>query len=413
MVAYTIMSYRFCIKMQDFKNNVMTLYLIVYVVLAINVVALFELTSIGFYKDVIFPNEYKAMAVWGNRLLFVGYMTITLLNSKRYSLTSPIQLGSIISASSRSLDRIFVVSTIFVYILSVISKALGISDMTAEAKVVLPFHLNGLIDEFRGNVYPFIFAIYVFDCMTKKRPYSKRFFFYFAIYAIMEVFVRSSKGALLFSFLPVLELYAFMGKFTKKGIIKYVLPLFLVAVSLYTILEGARQDGALSMETIKTAASSNQTEEHSSPYIRTFMTGVYYSKLVDIIPDDHLSFDFRRAPLLASMNGGSAYMTKVIDAVPSGANHSSGVTGLCDALLWGGYPMGYIIMCLLVIFAMWGDHSSIMRRAPLYKVIVFYLLYRFVTGRTISFFIDELFMATVISTVIKILITKYYYKQYY
>ena len=298
-----------------------------------------------------------------------------------------------------------------------LSMALGISDMMGDVKVVLPFHLNGIIDELRANVYPFVFAIYVFDCKIKHRVIKKNLLIMFFIYVILEVFVRSSKGALLFSFLPAFELLAFMGLINKKSIVQYVTPLLLVFLLVYPIIETARSEGSISTESLQQAAKTNKTDDidtHSSPYIRAFLTGVYYTKVADIVSDDQLTFDLRRVPLLLSMDfGGISYMTEIIDGVPAGSKQSSGVTGLCDALLWGGYPLCYIVLSLLIILAYWGDHKRFMLDTPLYRVILFYWIYRLITGRSISFISDSFFLATMGSTVIKYYLTKMYYKKCY
>lgn len=410
-----VLSFNFYRTIDQWSNYIMTLFVIIYVVMAVDIVALLELSSPGFYKDIIYPNEYYNLAIWGNRLLLTVFSTILIFNFKKRKRFILSEYTVSKDEKNNTFESLFYTCTIVVYILALISKILGISDMSHEASIVLPFHLNGIIDELRSNVYPFIFAIYIYDCFAKNRQINKKYVLYFIVYVVLEILVRSSKGAMLYSFLPALELYAFMGKFTKQGVIKYVVPLLLLFLSFYTVMEVARREGDVSIDNIINIAKDNKakaSEENSNPYIRTFLTGVYYTKLVDMLPDSHLEFDFRRVPALILTNGGATYMTTMIDNVPSSSYHSSGVTGLCDALLWGGYPLGYIVMSLLTLFALWGDQNHFFIRRPLYKVILFYLLYRFVLGRSISFFFDELLLATVMSTVIKIIITKYYYVKF-
>ena len=413
MALTTCFSFIFFNGMKNIKDNVLVLYFMFYIILSIHVVALFELSSTGFFKDVIYLNEYRALAIWGNRLLFVFFVTLIVCSRIKFKTIKERQFRRL----KGGIDKPFIVFTFVVYLFAIISVYLGSSDLMGEVKVVLPFHLNGLIDEVRANVYPFVFTIYVYDCLIKKRPIKKNIIVLYLIYVVAEIIIKSSKGAFLYSFLPVLTLLAFMGYYSKKTIARFVLPVFLVFLVLYPIIETARSEGSVSLDSIKTASQTeraNQGDEHSSPYIRAFLTGVYYTKMVDIISDDQFSFDFRRVPLLISMDyGGVSYMTNVLDGVPEGSKQSSGVTGLCDALLWGGYPLCYIVLVLLVLLCYWGDHKGFMRSTPLYKVILFWIIHRLMVGRTISSFSDTFMFAMLGSSAIKYIVTKFYYHKYY
>lgn len=413
LVITMVLSFFFFQKMGKIKDNILVLFLIIYILLAVHVVALFELSSIGFFKDYIYRKEYLALAVWGNRLYFILFMALYICKKIKYKKVKE----NVCRKPNASLDTPFIILTIFTYFLAIVSLFLGSSDLGGDVKIVLPFHLNGLIDELRANVYPFAFAIYVFDSLKKHHPVQRKIIVLFIIYVIAEVLVRSSKGAFLFSFLPVLELLAFMGYYSRKNIVKIVVPLLVVFLFLYPLIETARREGSVTVSSLQDASraeKSNQAEEHSSPYIRAFLTGVYYTKMIDVISDDQFAFDLRRVPLLISMDfGGVSYMTNVLDGVPDGSKQSSGVTGLCDALLWGGYPLCYIVLFLLVLLCYWGDNKGFMRNTPLYRVILFYIVYRLVLGRTISVFSDTFFFAMAGSSFIKYLVTKYYYKKYY
>ena len=409
-----VLSLHFFKGLKNIKDNVIVLFIIIYILLSIHIVALFELSSPGFAKDFITDREYAYLAVWGNRLFFITFLSIYICEI--FSKRSKNSTYDITVNKEKSYEHTFFILTIVVYVLAVVSKVLGISDMMEGAKVVLPFHLNGLIDELRANVYPFVFAIYVFDCKIKRRNISRNMFIMFFVYVILEIFVRSSKGALLFSFLPVFELLAFMGLISKKLVVKYVAPLLLVFLLVYPIIETARLGGSISTDSLQQAAKTNKSEEietHSSPYIRAFLTGVYYTKVIDIVTDNQFEFDLRRVPILLSMDyGGISYMTEVIDGFAPGSGQSSGVTGLCDALLWGGYPLCYLFLFTLVALAYWGDHKGFMQKTPLYRVILFYWIYRLTTGRSISFISDTFFFATMGSTIIKYYLTRMYYKKY-
>ena len=131
----------------------------------------------------------------------------------------------------------------------------------------------------------------------------------------------------------------------------------------------------------------------------------------DVIDNDMWSFDFSNVPMLLGLRGGSAYMTRVIDGVPENVHHSSGVTGLCDGLLWGGYPMCFILVAIYVFMCFYGDNNRKMLARPPFRLILFFFFYSLVFARAFSFFIDSLFMSSIVSIIIKIMIAKYYYKK--
>lgn len=413
LVAITI-SFRY---INEIKDSFHLLYVILYLFCSIHIVALFDLSSTGFCKDVILPNEYRELAIWGNHLFFIIFIVSSLfftINKKR-RYKDNIEKGTNRN-SGNVVERLFIACTIFTFFLSFISITFGISSMIGEASIVLPFRLNGIIDELRSNTYPFMFAIYLYDCLKKGRSVNKRLFMCFLLYAILETILRASKSALVWSFLPALLAFVITGKVSRKWIVKYVLPLFVIGLMIYPIVEQVRRIGSMSMSSIKEAIVDVRTsdkEEKSSPYIRAFLTGVYYTKTWDHVDSDQFSFDFRNVPTLLVMGGGVGYMTFVIDGFSESDYQSSGITGLCDALLWGGYPLCYIMMLLITLFALYCDGGKVFKKCPVYKIISFFFLYILLVGRTISIFFDPLTLAVIGGIFIKVLVTRYYYRKLY
>lgn len=395
----------------DIKGHVFLYFLILYITCSVQIVALFELHSPGFFKNTIYPDEYRKLALWGNHLYFVLALSYIIFNNiikpKRNRNVSLIN-----DNKQKNFDRIFCVIALIVIFLQFLTIVLGLTDTTEGVKTQLPFHLNGIIDEIRGQVFRYIFAIYLFHKYQTNTPFDKNNLLLFVLYSLLEVFVCSSKAVLVECYLQAVVLIAMIGKFNKSVLVKVVVPLLLALVVMYPVIEMARSEGNLSLSNTATAFKNrNQIddEEKSSTYIRTFLTGVYYTKLIDVVSQDNFTFDFRQLPQVIVLGGGSAYMTRVIDQMPESVHHSSGITGLCDALLWGGHPMCYIYMFILMLIAVYGDNGRLMRDKPLYRLILFFWFYTRILGTAFSYFIDPLFFAGIGSIIIKLVITKMYY----
>lgn len=402
-------------KMKRFKDNVFILLVIIYIFCSVHVVSLFQLVSNGFFKNIITHSEYAILAEWGNSLFFILF-TIVLLFLTFSPPRNHTSFSDIHRHKVKDFSRMFLLCSIIVIILQILTLHFGLAGNHEDARLILPFHLNGIIDEYRASIYPIVFVIYLFDRFSAGAKIKTSYVIIYILYAIIEIFVRNSKGSLIFSFLPVFLISILMLKqVNKRFIIKYVLPLVCAILFLYPVIENARRDGQITIQRVMTSAKNIENvddTDKSSLYIRTFLTGIYYIKCQDYIDNDKRSFDFTNVPMLIILNGGSAFMTRVIDRVPESVHHSSGVTGLCDALLWGGYPMCYLIFILLIIIAFYADKSIFLNRNPLYKVIFFVWFYQRLIGTTVSFFVDNLFLPTIVSIIMQVIIVNYYIKNY-
>lgn len=403
-------------KNEILKDNFFVLFYLVYLFCSCQVVALFELTSVGFFKKEISYTEYRQLSIWSTHLFFV-IMTTLILLKPIFSQGNTIEIRTPrYLVSSRRIDSLLINFFIFVLCLQLLSLVFGLASNQFAASIVLPFHLNGLIDEIRSSIAAYVIVIYLFDRYIKKESSNKKVIAIYFIYAFMEVILRNSKGAFVYSFLPVIALMGVMGKIDKKAIMKVIIPLVVSLVILYPIVETARVDGQITVSSVIDAANNMESvdmSEKSSPYIRSFLTGVYYTKVVGEICNDELAFDFSHIPILLMLRGGSAYMTRIIDGIPEKHHHSSGITGLNDALLWGGYLLCYIVAALLAYLAISGDKAIVMRKNPLYKVILFFFFYDRLFGTTISFFIDSLLFSSIGTLLIKYFLTRYFYKKIY
>ncbi len=416
MISELIMFAFYFKRIKHYKDHLFVFFMLFYISFSVHVVSLFELTSIGFNKDIITYQEYRQLAIWGNRLFFIILTIVSLYGKKGL-------IGNNQAPSSRhnptrheKIDKLMILYMVFVYFLQFISFTLGITGSLEDASIQLPFHLNGIIDELRTSVCQFAFCIYLFHKFEYNGEVKRNVVLMYIIYAFLEIFVKNSKGAFVFSFLSPIVIMFMMEKIHKKILAKYVLPLVAVFVISYPIIETARQEyGQLSLQSLQKASQEigkSNEKENSSPYVRAFLTGVYYTKVMYEVNPNQDEFDFTRVPMLVLLGGGASYMTSIIDQYPAGYHHSSGITGLCDALLWGGYPLCYIVVAILTLFALLGDRAELFRKKPLLRLIFFFWFYSRFVANSVSFIIDPLFFSAIGSILIKIILTSLYYKKY-
>ena len=417
MLLMLMFAYQYFKTIKNLKGNIFTIFFIFYITCSTSIVSLLEKTSNGFYKDYISPKEFYDLSIWGSQVLLV-FLIVILLYIKlagKNSIRTEKSHRNIISSFAKDIEKLYLKYMVFVFGLEAITMSLGIAGAHFEAEVVLPFHLNGIIDEIRTNITPFIFALYLYDRFSKGKTVTKKGVVCFLLYAFVEVIVRNSKGALMMVFLPAIVLMSLMGKVNATTIRKYLAPLVIAFVITYPIIESARGDGQISIRSLISASKTIDkvdSSEKSSSYIRTFLTGVYYTKIYEDTNQDRFSFDFHLLPVVLLNGGGAGYMTRVIDGVPEDHHHSSGITGLCEALIWGGYLLCFIIVAIYAIIACIGDRGSISKKHILYSVILFFFFYDRIVSDTCSFVISPLFLPSMVSIILKIIIVKYYSKHF-
>lgn len=403
-------------KIKNIKDNTFSLFLIFYIFCSVHVVALLEMKSFGFFLNFISNMQYKKLALWGNNLFLVIFALLMFIRGDLRHKNSNISF-KLASKKERDFSIFMKNFLFFAYFLQIVSFTFGLTSNQFEPTIILPFHLNGAIDELRSSITQFLFAIYLYDCFSKGRRVSRKIVVFYIIYCVIEIFICNSKGAILVCFLPAFVLLSQMGRLNYKILLRYLFPLICFVVLTYPIIEKARSDGQITIESLfvaaKSQSSSSKSAEKSSSYIRTFLTGFYYIKVEPYLTTSNTEFDFSRAYVLANIGGGAAFMTRLIDNVPEKDHHSSGVTGLCDALLWGGNLMCNIVVAVLTILAMCADRAKFFQTNPLYRLIFFFWFYERLIATTVSFFMDALFLANIGRVLIKIFMVKFYYNRFY
>ena len=393
-------------RIRNLENHLCILYILAYIYCSVDIVAVLQLNGVGFFKEIITYEEYRALAIWGNHLFLIVFSVVFLLSIFKRKKRHVLDTQATVRHRGKNIDEEFKRVTVFVYFLCILSIALGLYDAVEAARVVLPFHLNGFINETHSVLYPFIFSIYLYDCFKNNRRIDKTCVIMYVLYLGIEIIVTSSKGILLVALIPAAIMALFCGKFTKRVFYRYCMPLLIVAYLIYPIISLARGDGGLSLGSLSEAYAENKTidkSEQTSPFVRAFLTGVYYLKVKDEVDNDIFSFDLRHVPYLFLNGGGGVYMTREIDQMPENVHHGSGITGLPDAILWGGNMMCFIVLIILVVLAYVGDNSLFLLNNPPYRLILFLFLQLLITNRSITFFFDNLFCSAVISIILKIL----------
>jgi hypothetical protein len=387
-----------------------------YIFLSSNVVAAFQIQSTGFFvTGQAYFEDFQNLAIFSNRLMFVISIPL-LFQSKGVVVASFNDICEKEEYEDKIISRnhnllLWTRLLLFVaYSCTVLSYALGISDV-ADATVTLPFHLNGFIDEYRRNIFPILFSVYVYDCVSKEIKCKKSTIFCFFVWSIIEMFVRVSKGAVITTFLPVFIAIFIAGKLNKKSIIRYVIPVALVFIIFYPIIEKVRSIGEISFETLIEAytSSSGSNGGGSSPFLRMFINGMDFIKVKNAVVSNTF-FDFSRAPILYLHGGSAYYITYIIDGFSTSAHHSSGTTGIIDPLIWGGYGFCYLVVFGLACLSQMVDNKKLFREKRLYQLLMILLMKTLIMQRSISFFIDPLFMASFVAFLIEWIYVTLYYK---
>lgn len=277
-------------------------------------------------------------------------------------------------------ERNILLFLIVLYLLTAFCYATGLGRMGADA-VVLPFHLGGIINLFRNTLAPSIFILIAENYMMRKRPIPRKLLVLVLGWCIFESLTWLSKAVIINYLMGAgLVLYLYYMPSLNK-VIKKAAPLIIVFMVSYPIIEFLRYTDMKSGDLINNIKDAKQLSDDSKdntmdsfnpflrPLNRAFMTGEQYIQDYDYIKNDDF-FDFSRLVLIAVSGGAAAYQTFVIDGYPADANHSSGTTGIMDPLLHGGQGLCYVVIGLIMMFAVFVDGIYKKQRHGIYVQLV-------------------------------------------
>ncbi len=379
-----ILCFLYVRKIGKVFNHLGSLLVVTYIYFSLILYPLLQLRGLMGEKYTWY--DYRECAIFGNTILFIFLFTSLIIfqfpskeKKKAYVLKPPL--------SSTLVYSIIITG----FLLSTISYQIGIGRMGV-ANVTLPFKLAGIINLTRIEIYP-ILLLLIF-AQNNSDPRLKSYLLLFLVWGVLECFVQLSKSRVIFLFLPLILYYLTVSKKLSKSFVQSTFIILLVFFMMYPIITYMRKldSQELSISSIEKAQELSSEKGNSNfllePYNRIFMSGQHYMNALPYIKGKE-GFDFSRALYIYRIGGSAKFETHVIEKFPKSVHHSSGTTGITDAMLIGGKGLAYTIVVIFVLMAQYIDKESIGQR-PLIKVFFLLLLLDFVRVQTITYFIDAM-----------------------
>jgi len=349
----------------------------------------------------ITPIDYERILSLGSKVLLIScasWIILSIFSQKTHKETIVYKPHLIKRSNVR-------LTFVFMFALSVFSMLIGLSRMGAKG-IELPFHLAGIITLIRVVFFPIFFAVVVENHILCKKKVPTDYYLWFFIWALLEVFVRLSKSALINSFMVVAVVMYIYYRPNVKTIIRLAGPIIVLFLFLYPIVETMRSQGGQSLTEDFVSASKQVDEENTSenplmqPLNRTFMIPHMYAKDYGWVNHNEL-FDFSKTPVLLAWGGSARYQTFVIDGYPLGIAHSSGTTAIEDPLLFGGYGLCYIVIVLLMVMGAAIDSMSYKHMWSIYIALII-LLWNFSNSQNITTLTDAVGLQYIIARFVAI-----------
>lgn len=298
--------------------------------------------------------DLQRIADFGSKVYFVVIFSIsfTSLFQKKYTYSSLQIKGSYVLTDKQV--NIFFVITFF---MSLVSYALGVSVMGADA-TELPFHMSGLLHDYRTVFAPLFFMIIVENRVLNSKTVPREWYVLFIIWCLFESFLRISKSSLVMGMLPVGLFLVLHYKPSVRKLAMYLVPFTFAALFVYVVIGGMRGSEKATLsgftEARKNATTGELSENWGGPvtasFNRMFMTAMDYRADYTEFDQNRL-FDFSRAPLIFLWQGVARYRTYQLHSKTEDMFDSDGSTGIIDPLFWGGYGFCYLILFINAFLA--------------------------------------------------------------
>lgn len=280
------------------------------------------------------------------------------------------------------------------FILTAISRAVGIGQMGVET-TRLPFHLAGIIQFTRTDLIP-VMVLCMYAYKKNRGQSTNRLLGLVFLWSVAEAFVRMSKSAILFCFLPIIMYELISDPYNYKSLIRKFAPVLVIILILYPVIETFRHTDTLrgawaEADTDYTGTFTNPDAVNPivKPFNRQFLSG--YLLAVDQSYINNMSlFDFSRVPAILSSGGSAKYQTFVIDGYPEGVIHSSGTSPFIDSLLMGGYGLFYVSFMIMAFIAEMVDRLHRNRTNYVMIAILLVAYYRLFDMPLVTFFLNEM-----------------------
>lgn len=398
LTAITIPLSMVSIKYLSIKRSPMTVFLLIYLFCSFSVVALTKFYPLHFSysSSKVVDKDFVVMASYSVKVMFVTFLSIILANQFVKNKIVTWRYDTFIRPTYIRINLLI----LFLISLGAISIVVGIGKM-GQVNTRLPFHLAGIIQFIRVEVAPFL-ALLFYMSIRKERDYTgnndkmRYFLFMFFMWTFFETYVRMSKSAIAYEFLPILiyEVIENSNAGTLKRLFVKLLPFTFVLLAVYSIVENSRNSDGITfdVEEESTATYNNHSANNPfvRPYTRFFINGHHFLTSYQVVNQDAI-FDFSNLPAVLVMGGAARYKTFEIDGYPLGVAHSSGSTYIIDALMCGGYGFSYIFLLILVFICVKVD-QLISSSIPLISALVLaLLLFKYITaGLSVSIIVDPM-----------------------
>ena len=265
----------------------------------------------------------------------------------------------------------------------------------------LPFHLSGVIQFIRVEVAPFLALLFYMSIKKESRVIlnnRKKYIFLllFFCWTLLETFVRISKSAIAYEFLPILiyEVIENAKAGTMKSLIVKITPFIFILLLCFFVVENVRNGEENVFKSDKELMATYNNHEAQNPFVRPytrfFINGHQFLTSYYVVNQESL-FDFSNMTKILALGGAARFKTFVIDRYPQGAIHSSGSTYIVDALMCGGYGLSFVFLIILVFMCVKVDqliNSSIPLIAAL--VLVLFVFKYIISGLSVSIIVDSM-----------------------
>lgn len=298
--------------------------------------------------------DLTRIASFGSKVYFVVITSLIIASAfqQRYAYNNMQYRGSYV-LTSKQVNIFFIIT----YFTSFVSYALGVSVMGAAA-TELPFHMSGVLHDYRTVFAPLFFMIIVENRVLNNKSVPRKWYILFIIWCLFESFLRISKSSLVMGMLPVGLFLVLYYKPSFRKLTVYLVPFTIAALFVYVVIGGMRGSEKATLtnltEAQKNATTGEISEEWGGPitasFNRMFMTAMDYRADYNEF-DQNSFFDFSRAPLLFFWQGTARYRTYQLHSKTEDMFDSDGATGIIDPLFWGGYGFCYLILMINAFLA--------------------------------------------------------------
>ena len=408
ITAFTIPLSLFSSQYLSIKRSPMTSFLLIYLFCSFSFVALTKFYPLHTTLNPrgVCDSDFIVMASFSIKVIFLYFFSIIIFNHIVIRKDEYWRYDTFINPTYIRINLLM----FFLTILGIVSIVVGIGRM-GQANTRLPFHLAGAIQFIRVEVAPFLALLFYMSIKKESaltRSNRKKYYFLalFFGWTLLETFVRISKSAIAYEFLPILiyEIIENAKARTLKGLFVKLIPFAMVLLTIYPIVENSRgNDEILFDDFYESTSTYNDHSAHNPivrPYTRFFINGHHFLTSYHIIDQNSL-FDFSNMLNILSIGGAARYKTFIIDGYPWNAIHSSGSTFLIDALMCGGFGLSFIFLIILVFMCVMVDqliNSSIPLISAL--VLALFVFKCIIAGLSVSIIADSMSLNGILITLL-------------